>query len=127
MAYPSPAGCIERAALRSQRVGNLVFFGGCTIFYRVDAVVAEVKHSVIPLQRVRFRLTLTLYDKDANLACLAQIRQRLDERARRLPASVPRHIDVLERDHLLLIVWHQEEMAPSSEKQAFDQALRFVD
>ena len=78
--------CIERAALRNQRVGNLVFFGDCTIFYRVDAAVAEMKHSVIPLQRVCFRLTLTLYDKDANLACLAQIRQRLGERARRLPA-----------------------------------------
>ena len=27
---------------------NLVFFGDCTIFYRVDAAVAEMKHSVIP-------------------------------------------------------------------------------
>jgi hypothetical protein len=80
--------CIERAALRNQRVGNLVFFGDCTIFYRVDAVVAEVKHSVIPLQRVRFRLTLTLYDKDANLACLAD---KAETRRARADSRLPFH------------------------------------
>jgi hypothetical protein len=31
--------CTERAALRNQRVGNLVLFGVCTILYRVDVVV----------------------------------------------------------------------------------------
>ena len=54
-------------------------------------MVAEVKNSVIPLQRVCFRLTLTLYDKDANLACLAQIRQRLGERARRIWRGLRSH------------------------------------
>ena len=58
--------CIEPAALCDQHLGNLVVFAGCTIFYRIDAVVPEVKHSLVRLQRVRFGWMLTFHDEDAD-------------------------------------------------------------
>src|SRR6202011_2446252 len=47
--------CTKASALGNQHVGRLVFLADRAIFYGIDAVMAEVKHRVIGLQRVRLR------------------------------------------------------------------------
>lgn len=106
--------CTELTAFCNQHVGGLVFLADCAIFYSTDAMMAEVKHSVIGLQRVGFGLMLTFDDQHANLACLVQIGQGFGERPRRLPASVPGYNGVVERRQALPVVGNQKQMTPGS-------------
>jgi hypothetical protein len=81
--------CTELVALRDQHVGNVVVLADCAVFYGIDAMVLEVMHRVIALQRVRLRWVPTFRDEDAHLTRLMQIGEGFGERARRLPATVP--------------------------------------
>src|ERR1700720_3886713 len=74
--------CIEPAALRDESLGNLVLDACRAIFSGIDAVMPEVLHSVITLQRIRFRWVFALHDEGANRFRLMQVREGFGKCAR---------------------------------------------
>jgi hypothetical protein len=60
--------CTEAAAFCDQHLGNLVFLANRAIFYGIYAVMPEVKHSIIALQRIRSRWMFTFHHEDANFS-----------------------------------------------------------
>lgn len=88
--------CTEAAAFCDQNVGAVVFLADGAIFDGIDAMMPEVQHRIIGLQRVR-GLVLAFHSENANFFRLTQKGEGFGHRARQLVASVPRHNDVVER------------------------------
>jgi hypothetical protein len=88
--------CAERVAFRDQHVGSFVFLAERAIFYRTDAMMPKVKHSITGLQRVGFGLMFTFHDQHANLAGPVQTGEGFDERPGRFTGSVSGHDGVVE-------------------------------
>ena len=73
--------CTKASAFCDQYVGSIVFLADGAIFDGVDAMMSEVLHSIIGLQRVRLGLMVPFHDENANLVRLVQIGQGFGKRA----------------------------------------------
>jgi len=55
--------CTKASAFCDQYVGSIVFLADRAIFDGVDAMMPEVLHGIIGLQRIRLGLMLTFHDE----------------------------------------------------------------
>ena len=74
--------CTEAAAFCDQNVGAVVFLADGAIFDGIDAMMPEVQHRIIGLQRVR-GLVLAFHSENANFFRLTQKGEGFGHRARR--------------------------------------------
>lgn len=100
--------CAEAAALRDQHVGRLVLFADSTVFDGVDAVMAKVQNGIVGFQIVVLVLVLTFHDENTNLARLMQEGEGFGEGARRFPAPVPRHDNVVQGRETYPVIGNQK-------------------